>query len=828
MDPDRFKVVSRIFEAALARRPEERSAFVAEACSGDLSLRAEVEGLLSSHHKADGFLEEPPTAPVGMALAAGTRLGPYEIVALAGAGGMGEVYRARDPRLGREVAIKVLSSAGPTPPGALERFRAEARAIGALNHPNILAVYDVGEEQGAPYVVTELLEGETLRQRLRRGPIPSHEAVRQALQIASGLSAAHEKGIVHRDLKPENLFLTRDGSLKILDFGLAKRLSHVQEDLGQEVGAGLTRPGLLLGTVGYMSPEQAQGRAADARSDLFALGAVLYEMLAGRRAFTGGSDAESLAAVLRDDPPALSSLRPDVPPALDDVVARCLCKDSASRFATAREVASALESLRSSRRRSVAVLPFRALGEDPDAGFFGVALADATITELARHRTLLVRPTSTILRYSAERPDPSEAARALGVDAVVDGSYQRTESRLRVTVQLVSSEGEALWAGRVDTSVEDILRVQDEVARAITAALEVEMSADPARHSGHAELVAGRAYEHYLRGRSHFLRETLDDCIAAADWFEKARETDPGFALAWAGLADAYARMGFDFQPEGNWYARARAMCDRALTLDPDLPEGHYARARLRWSPQGGWDNAGALRDLMLAVASRPSLDDAHLRAGVILYHVGLIDEALLRLRRVLMLSPDHLLARYHVAFCRYHLGADITEGLRVSQDVAQRAPARWITYQAALYQVRLGRLDEAEETVGRMREAHAIRALVAALQGDAPRAHDEIRLTAERRKAFGNYHHNQYEVACALARLGEVEPAIDWLLAASRGGYPCVTLFERDPYLDPLRGSARFDRLIADLRLEREGYRGLYAGLMESEGDGAPTRGGP
>ena len=282
-----------------------------------------------------------------MTLSSGSRLGPYEIVAPLGAGGMGEVYRARDSRLGREVALKVLPPAFSSDPGRMQRFEQEARAAGILNHPNITAVFDVGQHDGAPYVVSELLEGETLRQATAGGRLPVRKAVDWAIQVAHGLSAAHEKGIVHRDLKPENLFVTRDGRLKILDFGLAKLAGDASEGSGSKVAtaAGVTEPGMVLGTIGYMAPEQVRGRPADARSDLFAFGAVLYEMLAGRKAFAGDSSADVLSAILREEPADLSLSNQNVPPALERIVRRCLEKAPEQRFQSAGDLAFALESL---------------------------------------------------------------------------------------------------------------------------------------------------------------------------------------------------------------------------------------------------------------------------------------------------------------------------------------------------------------------------------------------------------------------------------------------------------------------------------------------------
>jgi tetratricopeptide (TPR) repeat protein len=364
--------------------------------------------------------------------------------------------------------------------------------------------------------------------------------------------------------------------------------------------------------------------------------------------------------------------------------------------------------------------------------------------------------------------------------------------------------------------MDDLFRVQDEVARNLSRALEVELGGAEAAGRGgsrHREPRDGRAYECFVRGRAHFLRATLDDYIAAADWFEKARDTDPHFALAWAGLADAYARLAFDFQPDGNWHERAESALAQALALEPDLPEGLYVRARLRWSPQGGWDHAGALRDALAAVAARPSLDEAHLRIGSILYHVGLIDEAIAQFQITLALSPQHLNARYLLGFCRYHQGL-YEEALAVSGEVARQASAYWIVYQTALCELRLGRLAEAAATADRLgRGGSPIRALLAALRGAREEARKEIGLAEEDRQAFGHYHHAQYDCACALSLLGEIEPGLDWLEAAAANGYPCTALFERDPFLDALRPHERFVRLLSELREATAGYRSLFAG---------------
>jgi eukaryotic-like serine/threonine-protein kinase len=1299
MDPERWQRLSELFDAALERPHRDRAGFLAGACPHDAELQAEVEALLAEH-AATGPLDRPfPSAaasgPEGnpttsrSTLAPGVRLGPYEVVALLGSGGMGEVYRARDARLGREVAIKRIRDTADLPE-LRRRFEQETRAAGALNHPNLLAVYDVGEALGMPFVVTELLDGETLRETLSGSPLPLDACLDYARQIAAGLAAAHAKGIVHRDLKPENLFLTRDDRIKILDFGLAKQVAPQPED------PTLTRTGFILGTPGYTSPEQLRGEPADPRSDVFAFGAVLYEMLTCRRAFTGPTPVERLGATLMTEPPDLAELRPEIPAPFARLVLRCLAKAPAARFSSASEVQRALGELQATpaaAERSIAVLPFvnmsadseqeylcegiaeelinalaklsglrvaartssfrfkdraedvrrlaaelrvdnvlegsvrragdrlritvqlvsaadgyhlwserydlrfedvfvvqdeiatrviealrlrlgappqvprrprdleayqlylrgryhwykrhegdlqegarcfeqavekdpeyapayagladsyallgcfffdvlpadeamprakvaalkaleldpelaeahaslgwvrlhydwdwpgaerdfrRALELDPQrastrhwysfflsamgrteeaaaeaqraweldplslivnanlaqppyyarrfdrtmeearklirmepgfgvahqwlsmahaargmfaeaiAGYrifsasvptatrplalignaharagekeaalaclaelrqtaarrrvpalhfalihiglgekdeafawldrafeersdqlpylgvdplfdplrqdprfttllrrlnlsiphsasggratrgavrrslavlpfrdltagsgsfnLGLGLADAAITELASHRGLIVRPTSAVLRYQGREVDPQQAGRELDVEVVVEGSFQQSGPRLRVSVHILATEdGRALWAGRFDLGMEDLFQVQDEVARNIaeTFAMELTGPLAPAARERAAEH-AGRAYEYYLRGRAHFLRETLEDYVAAADWFEKARDEAPDFALAWAGLADVYARIAFDFQPEGNWYARAQAACDRALALDPALPEAFYVRARLRWSPQGGWDVPGALRDLLAAIAARPGLDDAHMRTGVILYHAGLLPEAEARLEQAIALSPSHLLARYHLAFCRYHQGryAEALESSRaVADEMKDAVAARWILYQIAICELRLERFAEAEAMAqGLGRTGSPIHALLAAQRGDPALTREHIRRTEEEKQAFGHYHHAQYEVACALAHLGEIDEAIDWLTAAIRHGYPCLTLVETDPFLTPLRTHERFAHLLDGLRVECDGYASLYRELL-------------
>jgi serine/threonine protein kinase len=345
MTPERWAKVRDVLGQVLELESEKRSQFLDDACANDTSLRGEVESLLSSDESArSSFLQSPPTPPA--ALIKGTKLGDYEIVSLVGSGGMGEVYRARDTKLKREVAIKVLPAYWSRDPDRLQRFELEARAAAALNHPNITSIFHVGQHDGSPYIVTELLQGETLRERLRTGPLRLREALDFGVEIARGLGAAHDAGVIHRDLKPENTFVTKDGRIKILDFGLAKlQVPKSAKPEDPTVIPRQTNPGQVLGTVGYMSPEQVRGHSTDARSDIFAAGAVLYEMLTGKPAFRKATSAETISAILNEDPTPVSQLAPSLPPALQRIINRCLAKSPDQRFQHASDVAFALEAL---------------------------------------------------------------------------------------------------------------------------------------------------------------------------------------------------------------------------------------------------------------------------------------------------------------------------------------------------------------------------------------------------------------------------------------------------------------------------------------------------
>jgi serine/threonine protein kinase/tetratricopeptide (TPR) repeat protein len=772
----------------------------------------------------------------------GQTVAHFQIVARLGGGGMGVVYRAEDLKLQRQVALKFLSPQWSADKNARDRFIQEAKAASSLDHPNTCTIHQIDTTpDGHLFIVMSFYPGETVEQRLARGPLPAEDAAAIALGAARGLAKAHGLGIVHRDIKPSNLIITQDGIVKVLDFGIAKLAGE----------AGFTEVGRVMGSAEYMSPEQLRGTTVDARTDVWSLGVVLYEMVTGRKPFRGASRDGLYYSILESRPEPPSTLVRGLPLALERAIERSLAKDPWNRFRDMDEMVAALggsvdrdtptaptltftRTQDTPRRwRSIAVLPFvdmspgQERGSDGPNAHLGVGLADAVIAELAQIRSLLVRPTSSILRFQDRSTGPGQAARDLAVDAIVDGSFQRVGQRLRVTVQLIDAlDLRSLWAAKMDLSMDDLFQMQDEVSRKIVETLVQHLTPEDERRLeevAHAHRPGGAAYELYMRGKICIYRDTLPELLAAADWFGRARDLDPSFALPWAGLGDAYARISYLFDPEGDWYHRAQESCDRALVLDPALPEAHYVRARLLWTPQGGFDHAGALRNVAHAIAGRPNLEEARLLLGVVLQHVGMLAEAMREIDRALALSPDDMLACEQRVLCFYEQ-CRFVEALAAGEEVCRRDPSPGLVYQNILALLQLGKLDEAEATLASLRRswpdellAYPLAGLLAALRGDAAEARRQIDLTVQNRRGFGHYHHAQYDIACIHALLGDHAPAVAWLTDAARNGYPCVPLFLGDPLLASVQEHPDFKRLIDDLRREGREYEDLYRQLRQT-----------
>ena len=571
-----------------------------------------------------------------MTLAAGTRLGSYEIVAPLGAGGMGEVYRARDSKLKREVAVKVLPQSLAADPDALARFEREALAVAALSHPNILSIFDFGTQDGVAYAVTELLEGETLRGKLDTGPIAQRQAIDYALQAAKGLSAAHEKGIVHRDLKPENLFVSKDGHLKILDFGLAKKVETVtpEEKTSAPTGAVHTEAGTVMGTMGYMSPEQVRGLPVDHRSDLFSLGTILYEMLSGKRAFKRDTASDTIAAIMRDEPPELTQSGRNISPALDHIVKHCLEKDRSRRFQSAQDIAFALSETSSPTTASgvqlaapptsktkaliavaaavvvlstvgvfllrrprpgggeaggvkrVAVLPFENLGA-PEDDYFADGISDAVRGKLTSVPGLEVIARGSSTPYKKTNKTPPEIARELDAHYLLTATVRWQKggggNRVQVSPELVeiraSGAPASKWQQPFDAAITDVFQVQSDIATKVAQALGSALAAGEQKRLSEKPTQNLPAYDAFLKGEEILNMGDSDPAglRKALGFYEQAVALDPGFAQAWAKVSQANSLLYANTTPTPALADGARQAGEKAVALGPDRPEGFLA-----------------------------------------------------------------------------------------------------------------------------------------------------------------------------------------------------------------------------------------------------------
>ncbi len=530
-----------------------------------------------------------------MEIQIGSRLGPYEIIALLGAGGMGEVYRARDVRLMRDVAVKTLPVDFAKDPERMRRFEQEARATGALSHPNILAVYDVGTDGQVAYFVVELLEGESLRSLLSREQLSPRLAVHYCVQISSGLAAAHEKGIIHRDLKPENIFLTRDGIIKILDFGLAKIAKpEPQQSASQLPTTPTTDPGMLLGTVSYMSPEQVRAQELDARSDIFSFGVILFEMLAGKKPFQGTTSADLMSAILRDEAD-YNNLTHNPPAELIRILAHCLEKNPSNRFQSTRDLTFALRMIEANlfihsskeqirvksdvQAHSIAVLPFIDMSPQKDHEYFCDGLAEELINALTKIEGLRVAARTSAFQYKSHQADIREIGRQLNVESILDGSLRKSGNRIRITAELIgTADGYHMWSEKYDRDLEDTFSIQDEIARTIVQTLQLKLVESEADKLVRRYTENMEAYNLYLKGRHYWRSRTHSGLNKSIECFQKAIEKDPRYALAYAGLADTFSILGFyAFIPPAKAYEEAKQAAQKSLDLDPLLPEGHLS-----------------------------------------------------------------------------------------------------------------------------------------------------------------------------------------------------------------------------------------------------------
>ncbi|MCM3878229.1 MAG: tetratricopeptide repeat-containing serine/threonine-protein kinase [Thermoanaerobaculia bacterium] len=757
----------------------------------------------------------------------GTRLGPYEILASLGAGGMGEVYRAKDPRLAREVAIKVL------PEDFLEgeerkiRFEREARLLAALNHPGIAAIYSFEEisssSPGSPrhILVMELVEGEGLDEKIRSGPLPLEACLTYAAQIAEALEAAHEKGIVHRDLKPANVRVTLKGRVKLLDFGLAKggRASAARDDTEQTVSR-VSAPGLVLGTVGYMSPEQVRGLPADARSDLFSLGAVLYEMLTGQRAFRRETAAETLTAILREDPPETSSSSTRMTPAVEAVVRQCLEKDPARRFSSAASLAVRLRELletpgagappRARRKKaidSVAVLPFVNAGGDADQDYLSDGLTERLIDTLSQLPKLRVMARSTVFRYKGRDADPLAAGRELDVRAVLTGRLRRNGDRLRVQAELVDvATGFRLWGSQHDRALEDLLEVEDAISREICEHLRFKLTRPERKRVGKQHTQNVEAYRFYLKGRFFWNKWTPDGMRAAIAFYERAIELDPSYALAWGGIADAWGVLGnIKAVPPAQAFPRAKSAALKALELDPHLSEAHASLGFVRRFFD--WEWSSAEREFLDSVRLNPGYATGRRWYGQFLSGMGRHGEAVAEVRIALDLDPLSVIIhtalgdvffyarRYDDAIGMYRKALEMDPGFVAGHSDLARALEHSGRVEEAIrsYEkaVQLAGNSTADPSIG-LANAFAV--------GGRPREALDVLEELKRRRE--ERYVSPWGLASIYARLGEAGAALEWLERAYDEHDSTLVWLKVHPRFDALRTDPRFTALLEKMGL--------------------------
>jgi eukaryotic-like serine/threonine-protein kinase len=867
MNAQRWQQVNDLFHSAVERAPDERAAFLNEACHGDESLSREVKSLLASYERTQNFIESPAfeVAPELLtnenrtSALVGELIGHYRVESLIGVGGMGEVYLARDAGLGRKVALKLLPHRLIADETQLSRFKAEARSASALNHPNILTVYEIGQEGSRYFIATEFIEGLTLRASLASGRMNLHDALEIAAQVASALAAAHEAGVVHRDIKPENIMLRPDGYVKVLDFGIAKltelRSASDDDELGT-TAVFQTRPGLLLGTTRYMAPEQARGQAVDARSDIWSLGVVIYEMLAGTPPFRGETPSDCIASILTTELPPLSGVLSDIPPKLESILQKALRKNSDERYQTINEMLADLRNLtaeleeegsspqtkaraksvfgkikgrkrgallilaaaivaaaafvyffhfvapaRSPNDKSIAVLPFENLSEEKSNAYFTDGIQDEILTRLSKIADLKVISRTSTQRYKHTSQSPSQIAHQLGVANLLEGSVQRTNDQVRVNVQLITAANDThLWAETYDRKLTDIFVVESDIATTIAKTLQARLTGPEKAAIAKRPTANREVYELYLKGRFFWNKRTAVDLRKAIEYFNQALDKDPSYAPAYAGLTDAYLILSqYGAASPADSFPQAMAAAKKAIELDDTLAEAHTSFAcSLAYYD---FDFEQSVKEFERAIQLNPNYATAHhwLSNGV-LSALGQFERAIAEGKRAVELDPLSLVINTD-------LGQDFFYARRYDEAIVHLRKtiemdprfyfAHWVLGTALQLK---GQLSEAVAEYSKAVELSDDPSVLALLGQAYARAgqRDEaqkilVRLNEE---AQSRYVQAYCFVLMHLA-LGDKERAIDEMERAYRERDANVAQIGTDPMLDDLRGNPRFEALV-------------------------------
>jgi len=853
---ERWQKVERLYHAALECEPESRAAFLDDACAGDAELRREVTSLLAYQSRAENFIEVPAIEVAAEMMAeepasamVGHTISHYKIISSLGAGGMGEVYLAEDTKLGRKVALKLLPAFFTKDKERLRRFAQEARAASALNHPNVAHIYEIGEADGTSFIALEYVEGETLEAKIGGRPLDAAEMVDIAVQTTDALDAAHTKGIVHRDIKPANIMVTPRGGVKVLDFGLAK-VTATQPD--SEASTQLkTSPGVVMGTVPYMSPEQALGRETDQRSDIFSLGAVLYEMATGRQAFSGANAVEVIDHIAHAQPEAISRFNYEVPTELERIIRKCLEKERERRYQSARELLIDLRNLqrdsdakvattekgmpqpraatryyafamlalmilipvgvgvylltgRSKSINSIAVLPFANVSVDPDTEYLSDGFTDTIINELSLLPNLKVMSRNSVFYYKGRETDARAVGRELGVQAVLSGRITQRGDSLLISVELVDArDGSHLWGEQYDRKLSDLLTVQGEISREILEKLRLRFAGEQRQRLAKRYTENTEAYQAYLKGRYYWNKRTNDGLRKSIEYFQQAIDLDPGYALAYAGLASSYVLGAFPLPPKEKM-PKAKAAGMKALEIDDTLAEAHTALARARYLYDRDWLEAD--REFKRAIELNPNYETAHHWRAEYLVSLGRFDEAIAEAKQAQELDPLSLVVNWNVGHI-FYLSRQYNQAVEQYQKTLALDP-RFNRARGDLIEVyeQKGMYKEAIQETGKQvalseGSAERLAAIEEAYRALGVKGYWRKKLDLAKEELKSNYASPLY-MAKLYTKFGDKDQALAWLEKAEEEREPFLVWLKVDPNWDGLRTDPRFADLVRRIGL--------------------------
>ncbi|HKZ81980.1 MAG TPA: protein kinase [Pyrinomonadaceae bacterium] len=769
-----------------------------------------------------------------MMLTAGTKLGRYEIRAQLGAGGMGEVYLAQDSKLDRKVALKILPQHLAEDKDRMSRFVREAKSASALNHPNIITIHEIGEIDGRHFIATEYIEGETLQTRLKGQSLSLKSTLEIALQVASALDAAHRAGIVHRDIKPDNIMVRHDGIVKVLDFGLVKLSPTDSSEVDREGETRLqlkTRVGMIMGTVAYMSPEQARGQETDARTDIWSFGCVLYEMLIGQQPFQGETMTDVLANIIHREPASVVAQRKDTPAELERIIAKAVRKNKDQRYQSAKELFNDLQQVQtrllveaelirsgegerisqiqpSPFLNSIAVLPFANISAEKDNEYFSEGLTEEIIMNLSKLQMLKVIARGSTMRYVKEGKTHKQTASDLGVQYLLEGSVRRQGKDLRITAQLIDALRDVyLWAETYRGTMEDIFDIQEKVAAEIVQALQLRLSPDEKQILKKRFTENTGAYQLYLQGRFFWNKRSEEGLKTAIRYFEQAIERDPQYALAWAGIADSYSLLGeYGNIPRKELYPKAEAAVYKALEIDNRLAEVHTSLASLLMLSK--WDWVNSEKEFKLALELNPNYATAHHWYSQWFLSMGKLKESLRMISRAAELDPvsqailkDQGLALYYNR--QYDSAIEIArKTLELDPNYAAAHRLLSLAYQGKeLFDEAIAENQNWGTLTGNKVETTVALAQLYAASGKREHAKRLIEVLEKDKLVIDQVYRG---LALVYAALGENDIAFKWLEKSFERHEESLLSLKVDPKADPLRSDPRFIALLKKIGVEK------------------------